>query len=102
MRSCARNFGDRLLVPSTQEEGMRTGALSRHAVTWIATGLLAACTSTASRPAAKSGVHIDSLVTTEWLSRHLDEPDLVVLDCTVRAERGADGRMRPVNARADY
>ena len=26
---------------------------------------------------------MDSLVSTDWLSRHLDDPDLVVLDCTV-------------------
>ncbi len=29
---------------------------------------------------------MDTLVTTEWLSQHLDDPDLVVLDCTVRVE----------------
>jgi thiosulfate/3-mercaptopyruvate sulfurtransferase len=33
----------------------------------------------------------DTLVTTEWLSEHLDDPDLVVLDCTVSVERGEDG-----------
>jgi 3-mercaptopyruvate sulfurtransferase SseA len=27
---------------------------------------------------------MDTLVTTDWLSQHLDDPDLVVLDCTVR------------------
>jgi 3-mercaptopyruvate sulfurtransferase SseA len=26
---------------------------------------------------------MDTLVTTDWLSQHLDDPDLVVLDCTV-------------------
>jgi thiosulfate/3-mercaptopyruvate sulfurtransferase len=39
-----------------------------------------------------------SLVTTEWLSQHLDDPDLVVLDCTV--EVGPD--YRGVSGRASY
>ncbi len=45
---------------------------------------------------------IDSLVTAEWLSEHLDEPDLVVLDCTVMVEQAEDGSMQTVNGRANY
>jgi thiosulfate/3-mercaptopyruvate sulfurtransferase len=45
---------------------------------------------------------MDSLVTTEWLSRHLDDPDLVVLDCTVRMVLDEDGGMQAVSGRADY
>jgi thiosulfate/3-mercaptopyruvate sulfurtransferase len=45
---------------------------------------------------------MDSLVTTEWLSEHLDDPDLVVLDCTVLIEQNEDGSMRAVNGRATY
>lgn len=33
----------------------------------------------------------DTLVTTQWLSEHLDDPDLVVLDCTVSVTQGEDG-----------
>ena len=33
----------------------------------------------------------DTLVTTEWLSEHLGDPDLVVLDCTVSGEQGENG-----------
>jgi thiosulfate/3-mercaptopyruvate sulfurtransferase len=44
---------------------------------------------------------MDSLVTTEWLSRHLDDPDLVVLDCSVRVEMGEDG-FRIMNGRDDF
>jgi len=29
---------------------------------------------------------MDTRVTTDWLGQHLDDPDLVVLDCTVRTE----------------
>ncbi len=45
---------------------------------------------------------MDSLVTTDWLSRHLDDPDLVVLDCSVRVEMDEDGGFRKVSGRADY
>ena len=45
---------------------------------------------------------MDTLVTTEWLSQHLDDPDLVVLDCTVRMELDEDGGMQAVSGRADY
>jgi thiosulfate/3-mercaptopyruvate sulfurtransferase len=45
---------------------------------------------------------IDTLVTTEWLSEHLDDPDLVVLDCTVMMEQNEDGTVTAVNGRANY
>jgi len=34
---------------------------------------------------------MDSLVSAEWLSEHLDDPDLVILDCTVVVEPTEDG-----------
>jgi len=34
---------------------------------------------------------IDQLVSTQWLEEHLDDPDLVVLDCTVFLSFGPDG-----------
>ncbi|MBD3299176.1 MAG: sulfurtransferase [candidate division Zixibacteria bacterium] len=43
-----------------------------------------------------------TLVSTEWLSEHLNDPDLVVLDCTVRMEMDASGGMRSVSGRSDY
>jgi thiosulfate/3-mercaptopyruvate sulfurtransferase len=45
---------------------------------------------------------IDALVTTEWLSQHLDDPDLVVLDCTVRVEMEEDGGFQVLSGRDDY
>jgi thiosulfate/3-mercaptopyruvate sulfurtransferase len=45
---------------------------------------------------------MDTLVTTDWLSQHLDDPDLVVLDCTVRTEPGDGGGFTNVSGRADY
>ncbi len=45
---------------------------------------------------------MDSLVTTEWLSQHLDDPDLVVLDCTVYHVPEDDGGFHNVSGRAKY
>jgi thiosulfate/3-mercaptopyruvate sulfurtransferase len=43
----------------------------------------------------------DALVTAEWLARHLGEPDLVVLDCTVNVVQEAGG-LRAESGRADF
>ncbi len=45
---------------------------------------------------------LDSLVTAEWLSEHLDDPDLVLLDCTVLVEPGENGGLKIVSGRANY
>ena len=45
---------------------------------------------------------MDTLVTTDWLSQHLDALDLVVRDCTVRTEFDDGGGFRNVSSRADY
>ena len=45
---------------------------------------------------------MDTLVTTQWLSEHLDDPDLVVLDCSVRVEQSEDGGVEVLSGLADY
>ncbi len=45
---------------------------------------------------------MDSLVTAEWLSQNLDDPNLIVLDCTVLVERDENGGLRSVSGRANY
>lgn len=45
---------------------------------------------------------MDSLVTAEWLSQHIDDPDLVVLDCTVVTIPHDDGGLHNVSGRPDY
>lgn len=45
---------------------------------------------------------MESLVTTEWLSQHLNDPDLVLLDCTVTTIPHDDGSFHNVSARPDY
>jgi thiosulfate/3-mercaptopyruvate sulfurtransferase len=45
---------------------------------------------------------MDTLVTTEWLSQHIDDPDLVVLDCTVGIKMEDGGGYQILSGRADY
>lgn len=45
---------------------------------------------------------MDTLVNPEWLSQHLVEPDLVVLDCTVTTIPHEDGGFHNVSGRPEY
>ena len=45
---------------------------------------------------------MDTLVSTEWLSQHLDDPDLVVLDCNVHTVMEETGGFHNESGRVDY
>jgi thiosulfate/3-mercaptopyruvate sulfurtransferase len=45
---------------------------------------------------------MESLVSTEWLSQHLDDDGLVVLDCSVNQLTDDNGGLRNVSGRDDY
>ena len=45
---------------------------------------------------------MDTLVNTEWLSQHLNDTDLVLLDCTVTTIPHDDGGLHNVSGRPDY
>jgi thiosulfate/3-mercaptopyruvate sulfurtransferase len=45
---------------------------------------------------------MDTLVSIEWLSQHLDDPDMVVLDCTVVQQPDDDGGFHNISGRASY
>jgi thiosulfate/3-mercaptopyruvate sulfurtransferase len=45
---------------------------------------------------------MDTLVTAEWLSQHLNDPDLVLLDCTVCTIPEEGGGLHNVSGRPDY
>jgi len=45
---------------------------------------------------------METLVSTAWLSDHLDDPDLVVLDCTVNQQPEEGGGFHNVSGRAAY
>jgi len=49
-----------------------------------------------------AGQEMGTLVTAEWLSQHLGDPDLVVIDCTVTIEPDEAGGIRMVNGRAGF
>ena len=58
--------------------------------------------SVAAPPVSSADAPMDTLVSAEWLAQHIDEPDLVVLDCTVMIEQNEDGSMRSVSGHAAY
>jgi thiosulfate/3-mercaptopyruvate sulfurtransferase len=62
--------------------------------------IVAGCNSTTHEPT--STTEMDSLVTVEWLAEHLDDPDLVVLDCSVMVEPTDDGGFRAVSGRSNF
>lgn len=53
-------------------------------------------------PVDVADTKMDSLVSAEWLSEHLDDPDLVVLDCSVLVQPDGKGGMSSVSGRAQY
>ncbi len=69
-----------------------------------ATTLMTACSNSENQSNLTIDVDttMDSLVTAEWLSEHIDDPDLVVLDCTVLVEMGENGGYRIVSGKANY
>ena len=78
---------------ATKAGFLRTFILS--IATWA---IMAACSDLGDQPDAK----MDSLVTAEWLSQHLDDPNLVVLDCTVLVELLGNGSVRVVSGQTNY
>ena len=58
----------------------------------------------AAKPEISAGVdaELGTLVTTQWLSEHLDDPDLVVLDCSIVITQGEDGSMQSISGRSNY
>lgn len=55
-----------------------------------------------SGPTADVAPGMDTLVSAEWLSEHLDDPGLIVLDSTVVIEQDEEGGFRMLNGRANY
>ena len=68
----------------------------------LAAGLVWGCDTPGTKPAADARPRIDSLVSTEWLSQHLEQPDLVVLDCTADVQMHEDGSYEILSGRAGF
>lgn len=78
---------------------------TRHFLALISVvAFMSACTPSdqSTDSTASAELELDSLVTAQWLSEHLDHPDLVVLDCTVLVEPGENGGIRIVSGQANY
>lgn len=69
-----------------------------------AAAIMTACSDTDEMSGARNDAasEMDSLVSAEWLNQHLDDPDLVVLDCSVLIEPTEQGGFRIVNGRTNY
>jgi thiosulfate/3-mercaptopyruvate sulfurtransferase len=78
--------------------GTKAGFLRLFIASIATWSLMAACGDMGDQPDA----NMDSLVTAEWLSQHLDDPNLVVLDCTVLVELLGDGGVRVVSGKTKY
>ena len=67
-------------------------------------GLLFSCSKPdeSTGPVAGAEAKMDSLVSVEWLSQHLGDPGVVVLDSTVLVEPDGEGGLHTVNGRANY
>jgi thiosulfate/3-mercaptopyruvate sulfurtransferase len=45
---------------------------------------------------------MDTLVNTNWLSQHINDPDLVVLDCSISMQPDGSGGFKNISGRSDY
>ena len=70
----------------------------------IASAFMSACTTSSLQTGATDRIDLTlgPLVTTAWLSDHLDDPDLVVLDCTVLVVPDGNGGIHSVSGRENY
>lgn len=67
-----------------------------------AIGLLSGCGGSGAERVAETPPPMETLVSTEWLSQHLGEGDLVVLDCTADVEMHPDGSYQILSGRAGF
>jgi len=68
----------------------------------VVIGLITACSTPAKQTGVAANAAMDSLVTVEWLSEHLNDPDLVVLDCSVLVQPDGTGGFNVISGRGKY
>ena len=69
---------------------------------FVVLGLVTACSTSGQQAGEESDATMDSLVTAEWLSQHLDDPDLVVIDCSVLIQPDGSGGFSAASGRGKY
>lgn len=92
------------LIPDLGASDMFISKCARNlAVVTTLVALITACSRPEDQAGATDDVEpaMDSLVTAEWLGQHINDPDVIVLDCTVVIEPDDTG-FRIVSGRANY
>ena len=64
--------------------------------------LVNACSQSSTDASSTPQEPMDLIVSTQWLSEHLGEPDLVVLDTTVLVQQDENGKFSSSSARSNY
>ncbi|MEJ2256318.1 MAG: sulfurtransferase [Woeseiaceae bacterium] len=65
-------------------------------------GLVAACSTSQEQDVVGDSEAMDSLVTVDWLAENLNDPDLVVLDCSVLVQPDGKGGLYVMSGRDKY
>ena len=76
--------------------------LTKLLVLFVVLVLNASCSSSEDHAGITADTTMDSLVTAEWLSEHLNDPDLVILDCTVLIQPDGKGGFSSESGRTQY
>lgn len=76
--------------------------LTKPLALFVVLVLIVACSPSENHAGVAADTSMDSLVTAEWLNEHLNDPDLVVLDCSVLVQPAGNGGFDSVSGRPQY
>ncbi len=76
--------------------------LTKPLALFVVLVLIVACSPSENHAGVAADTTMDSLVTAEWLNEHLNDPDLVVLDCSVLVQPAGNGGFDSVSGRPQY
>lgn len=76
--------------------------LTKPLALFAALALFASCSPSDDPGSVAIDTTMDTLVTVEWLNEHLDDPDLVILDCSVLIQPDGEGGFDSVSGRSQY
>lgn len=76
--------------------------LTKPLALFVVLVVIVACSPSENHAGVAADTTMDSLVTAEWLNEHLNDPDLVVLDCSVLVQPAGNGGFDSVSGRPQY
>jgi thiosulfate/3-mercaptopyruvate sulfurtransferase len=76
--------------------------LTKPLALFVVLVVIVACSPSENHAGVAADTSMDSLVTAEWLNEHLNDPDLVVLDCSVLVQPAGNGGFDSVSGRPQY